>query len=412
MIHTPITRIFGSLLIRDFRWFLTNNTIMAISLDMEILAQGWLVLSMTDSAFWVGAVAGSRGLGMVTFAVIGGVLADRFDRRKYVMAVELVRAIFLLGLGLLILYDRITLWQVFVMVSIQGTLEGTYMAGNHSLIFDIVGRTGLLNAMAARSASYTVARIIGSLLAGFLIARFSTASAFLFVGFIMLFDPLLLLPIRQRGLRLAKRAAIWRNLVGGLGYAASNRPVRTLLLLSALIEMFGFSFVVILPVFARDILNVGASGLGFLMAAAGAGALLGSISVGALGDFGRKVPLLMVTAGCAGLSILLFAVSPWVALSLVLVLTVGGFLTVYDVTMAALLQLVSADEMRRRIVGVYGLTFGFNPVGGFIIGAIATAVTAPFALGLGGVIILIYVGGLSRLLGSLRGCVKRCINPV
>ena len=157
-------------------------------------------------------------------------------------------------------------------------------------------------------------------------------------------------------------------------------------------EMFGFSYIVMLPVIARDVLNVGVSGLGFLQSAGGIGALVGTISVASLGDFKSKATILAITSSGAGLGLIFFALSPWFITSLIMAFFVGGTIMAYDATMATLLQLVSSDEMRGRVLGLYGLTFGFTPVGGFISGSIATIISAPVAIGMGGVIIVTYVG--------------------
>jgi len=159
---------------------------------------------------------------------------------------------------------------------------------------------------------------------------------------------------------------------------------------------------VMLPVMARDVLHVGAEGLGALSAAGGAGAMLSTIVVAGLGDFKNKGLLLLVTAAGAGVFILLFAASPWYLASMVLVAGVGASLMAYDATMGTLLQLLSTDAVRGRMMGLYGLTFGFTPVGGFLAGAIGTLIGVPFAVGLGGAIILAYVAGTARRVLALR----------
>ena len=161
-------------------------------------------------------------------------------------------------------------------------------------------------------------------------------------------------------------------------------------------EAFGFSHFVMMPVIARDVLHVGAAGLGVLSAASGVGSALSTIAVSSLGDFRHKGALLVATALGAGVTLILFAFSTWFAASLVLVALVGGCLMAYDVTMGTMLQLISLDEMRGRVLGIYGLTFGFTPVGGFFVGALATALTASIAVGMGGALIVVYVAAIAR----------------
>jgi MFS family permease len=209
---------------------------------------------------------------------------------------------------------------------------------------------------------------------------------------------MLLLKIPGRQVAGRPREPIWRNLADGLKYAAINRQLRALLLLSVLVETFGFSYIVMLPVIARDVLRVWSTGLGYLAAAGSVGALVGTLVVSRLSETEKKWAMLTVGTGCAGIGLLLFAFSPWFATSLALAGAVGIALSVYDATLATLLQLVSEDALRGRILGMYGLTWGFTPLGGFIAGAVASILSAPIAIGAGGIAIVSYAAGvLSRV---------------
>ena len=191
-------------------------------------------------------------------------------------------------------------------------------------------------------------------------------------------------------------------IIGGLKYIWRVTNIRGLLLLSLFMEAFGFSHLVMMPVMARDVLDVGATGLGYLSAASGIGSILATLVVAGLGDFKNKGALLTATACCAGISLVLFGFSPWFAVSLVMVALAGGSLMAYDVTMGTMLQLISNNEMRGRVMGVYGLTFGFTPVGGFLAGSVATILSAPIAVAAGGVIITLYVGSKFRFIARIR----------
>ena len=276
------------------------------------------------------------------------------------------------------------------------------MPASNTLVYQVVGPGKLLNAMAARLMVFNMTRIIGSLIAGWLITHISIGSCYLFsAGSSYLAAPLLL-AIRGSYRPETTRDSFWRVLSGGIRYAWSSASLRMLLLMSLLMELYGFSHMVMLPVMARDVLHVGATGLSFLSAAGGAGAMLSTIVVAGLGDFKNKGLLLVVTAAGAGVFILLFAASPWYPASLIFVAGVGGSLMAYDATMGTSLQLLSTDAVRGRIMGLYGLTFGFTPVGGFLAGAIGTLISVPFAVGLGGAIILAYVAGTARRVLALR----------
>ena len=386
----------------QFRWLWTANVFTSMAMAMGMLTTGWLVLEVTDSPLWVGVAAGVTGLGQVGFAVFGGVLADRVDRRKALILVQLLTGLLALALGLLTVMDRIALWAILFLLFFRGATMAAALPLNNSLTYDTVGRRLILNAMAARLSAMNLTRILGGILAGVLISTVGTGGTFLFIAGVIFVSPLPLLFMRGAYRTVGPSEPIWRTAQGGVKYALGNRPLRSLLLMSLLMEMFGFSYHIMLPVIARDVLEVGASGLGFLSAAGGIGAMVGTLSVASLGDFRAKGLLLVLTGGGAGLFLLLFGLSPWFSASLVLAALVGTTLMAYDSFMAALLALASSDAMRGRVMGLYGFTFGFTPLGGFVAGVVASIVSAPFAVGLGGVIILGYAARMLRGLHSFE----------
>lgn len=389
-------RAFGS---PQFRWLWGNTVFTSMGLSMRMLAMGWLVLTLTDSPFWVGLAAGLQGLGLVLFGTLGGVLVDRLDRRRVLVLVQVVNGTLALTIGLLVLTGQIALWHILVIASFQGVLQAIHMPAINALIYQTVGPYRLLNAMAARMLALNLMRIVGSAIAGALISNFGIASCYLVVAASTYTAPVLLLFMRGTYRSPAKPEPFWRVAGEGIKYAWASHSVRLLLFMSMLMELFGFSYMIMLPVMARDVLDVGASGLGFLSAAGGIGAMVSTLVVAGMGDFKNKDGLLVTNAAAAGVFLLLFAISPWYLVSLGLVAVVGASLMAYDVTMGTLLQLLSSDAVRGRVLGLYGLTFGFTSVGGFLAGVIATAASAPFAIGVGGVIIVVYV---LRVLGPVR----------
>ena len=211
----------------------------------------------------------------------------------------------------------------------------------------------------------------------------------------------MLLSIKGNFRRVNQREPFWRAVRQGAMFVWSTIQIRRLLGLSLLIEAFGFSHFVMMPVMARDVLGLDATGLGFLSASSGVGSTLGTLAVAGLGDFQKKGILLTGTALGSGVFLVMFALSPWFALSMVLVAIVGGCLMAYDVTMGTMLQLLSGDEMRGRVLGIYGLTFGFTPVGGFFVGSVATVLSAPIAVSLGGILVVVYVTWITRSVSAI-----------
>jgi len=326
--------------------------------------------------------------------------------------VQLLRGVILVVPGLLVLTGQVELWHVLAVALLQGAADAIVAPALNGLIYDAVGPRRLLNAMAAMLAGFHLTWIVGSVVAGTLINATGVGVGYLVAAGAYSASPIVLLQMRGGQTMQYPREHVWRNLVDGLKYAATNRQLRALLLLSVLVETFGFSYIVMLPVVARDILQVGATGLGYLSAAGSVGALAGTLVVGSLGEIKAKWAMLTVASGVAGISLLLFALSPWFASSLALAGAVGMALAVYDATIATLLQLVSADALRGRILGMYGLTWGFTPLGGAIAGAVANVLSAPFAIGVGGMVIVSYAAGvLARMSGTARARETSASNP-
>ena len=399
----PALQLFNTLSVRDFRWLWGSSVIHVLGMSAELLAQGWMVLLITDSALWVGVASGIRGAGHVGTGIIGGVLADRISRRNVLATLQLVRGVLLAGLALLVLTDTVQLWHVLVMVLFQGMADGLMAPSFNGLIYDTLGPRRLLRGLATMLAGFHLSWMVGSVVAGTIMSAWGVGTAYAVAAGAYLISPAPLLLISVGKPVQRHQESVWRNIVEGLRYVSANRPLRVMLLLSVLVETFGFSYIVMLPVIAKNVLHVGASGLGYLSAAGSVGALAGTVVVAGMSEFRAKWTMLTVSTGVAGISLVLFGVSPWFITSLVLASAVGSALVVYDASINVLLQLMSDDAVRGRVLGLYGLTWGFTPVGGFIAGAIASVASAPVALGVGGTVIAGYaLSVLSRMRGIAR----------
>ncbi len=394
-----VPRLFAAIANRNYRWYWLCAGFSSMGMTIGMITQGWLVLEITNSPFWVGFVAGLMGMGHVGFGLIGGVVVDRWDKRKVLIAVQVLSGLVAMAVALLIFADRLELWHMGVSAVLQGVLMAVRLPSGNSMVYLMVGRKVILNALASQHIALNLSRIVGSVVAGTSIESLGVQYAYLFMAFSAWLGGLMLLMVRGNYTSIGVVEPFWRSAMEGLRYAWSSAPIRSLLLMSVLMEMFGFSFLVMLPVMARDVLGVGATGLGYLSATNAVGATASTVIVAGLGDFKNKHALLMFTAMGAGISILLFALSPWFAVSLALSALVGATLMSYDAAMGTMLQLLTTDAVRGRVLGLYGLTFGFTPLGGFIEGIIASIYSAPLAVGLGGAVIMGYVIGMRRFLG-------------
>jgi MFS family permease len=402
--HTmsQIQKIRNTLAARDFRLLLLSTFPGVIGEVADFIAQGWLVLSLTqDSALWVGIVSGARGAGHIGFAILGGVLADRFPRKLVLVNLRFLRAVTLAILAILILTGNVELWHVLIIAFIQGSADGLMAPSFNGLIYDTVGPTKLMNAIAYVLAAFHITWAIGSVLTGHLISSSGIWVAYALASVAFLISMVFLKIMQTSNTGQVGEESILLNLIQGFKYVAKSTPLRALLLLSVLTEAFGFSYLIMLPVIAKTVLQVGPTGLGYLTAAGGIGSLIGTAVVAALSDYRNKWKLLTIGTLSAGVSILLFATSPWYELSLVLVGFIGFSLVSYDAAINTLLQTISIDEMRGRVLGLYGMTWGFTPAGGFAAGSIANITGAPVAIGLGATIILTYtLAVIARMNGS------------
>lgn len=395
-----VPRLFLALGYSQYRWLWANNIAASLGRTSEMLALGWLVLIVTDSPFWVGVTSGLRGLAMVCFGLVGGVIVDRLDRRKILMVGQFLGGLLALSVGFLVATGQVQLWHLLVVALIQGMSSVVLMPARNALTYDVVGRRSLLNALALNMMAMNIMRIVGSTIAGLLIDLAGLQGVYVLIAVSLVTSSVILALMGGSYKPLGADEPPWRNAQEGLTYVWNNRPVRSLLFMSMLMEAFAFSHHVMLPVMARDFLKVGGTGYGLLASASGVGALASTAVLAYMGDFRAKSKLVMVAGGGFGLSLIAFAISPqlpfsFIAAVVVLVL-VGSMSMAYDTTMGALIQLLVHNAVRGRVMGLYVLTFGFTSLGGFLAGGIATILSAPVAIGFGGSVVLTYITGRMR----------------
>ena len=366
------------------------------------LTLGWLVLQVTDSPFWVGAVAACRGVGTIGFGLFAGVFIDRYDTRRVIILFQGLGGIVLIGLGLLLYLEWVVLWHLLLASLIDGIISSVRAPAQSTLLYQLVGPKRILNANAAKGLGWNIALIAGSPLVGWIIDRFGETFGFFFAAGLSIGATACFFMIRgqYREPTPATAEPIWQSALAGLRYLLSDNQLRRLLTLSVVMEAFGFAHHVMLPVVARNVLGLNATGLGLLSSARGVGSAVSNTIVAALGDIERKSILLVGAAAGAGLFVFLFGLSPWFYLSLGLIFCLGAMLTAYDITMNSLMLMLAGDGWRGRVQSIYTLTYGFVSIGGFVSGTIATAIGAPIALAISGGAILSFVGiNMRTLLG-------------
>ena len=374
-----------------------------VGLRMQDVALGWLVLELTDSPFYLGLVDFVRFLPLLFFPPLGGVLADRGDRRKLllisVIAVTAITAV----LATFVRLGHIRAWQILIMVFLLGSVFSMYFTIRQSIIPNLVDKADLLNALSLDFAGAGVMRILGPSLAGVLISLVGAAYCFYLqaVGYLLALFMFLRFGL-QFGGSIAGGTNVWQNFRQQWLYIRQNRTVFDLLMLSAVLIPFGMSYKVLMPVFARDVLAVGPSGLGMLMGASGAGAIVATLGLATVRDFRHRGLMVLLGALSFGIALILLSFSRQFLPSLLLLGVGEGMGAMYQTTCRVLIQAMAPDELRGRITGMYLLVWGLLPFGSLWMGAIADLLGAPLAISFGGAVCALFSIGWSVLRPDLR----------
>ncbi|MBI2855681.1 MAG: MFS transporter [Chloroflexi bacterium] len=401
-----LNRLFLAFQSEGYTWLWLAGLLRGFAMITGSLAQGWLILELTDvgdggSPFWVGAGAGVMGLTILCTAPLGGWVADRFDRRRVLLAIEAITFSASLLLALLILSDVVRLWHVVGLAVANGVNMALGMPARNTLTYDLVGREALLNATAANFTTMSITRMIAPALAGIIISLYGVEWCYFFMTGTSTLAAVCLLRVPRRPRAASSGGAMWGQLKEGLAVAMRPGLMRSLLLMSPVVEVFGFSYNVMLPVMAREVLDAGAAGLGILGSASGVGSFIGAIAVASRGNFARKGLLVVGASAFFGLFLVLFAISPWLYVSAAFVAMAGAMATAYDVSLNTLLQTLAPEDARGRIMGMLVFTYGISPLGGFQAGLIASFVGAPFAIGLGGALLMVNALRIAPLAGRI-----------
>jgi MFS family permease len=354
---------------------------------MQSIAESWLVYRLTGSAFLLGATAFASQIPVFLVAPLGGIVADRFNRQRIVIGTQLSSMILALILATLTLTGVIRVWHIFVLASLLGVVNAFDIPARQSFLVDMVGKEDLMNSIALNSTMFNGARIIGPAIAGILVSRIGEGWCFLVNGlsYIAVIAGLFMMRV-DRPASLAPRGPALEHLIEGYRFARHTAPIRSILLLLGLVSLVAMPYTVLMPVFADQILHGGARGLGILMGATGVGALLGALTLatrsGVLG-LGRWVAF---TCGGFGFSLVLFAFSRHFWLSVALLLPVGFCMMLGMASSNTLIQAMTPDHLRGRVMAMYTMMFmGMAPFGSLFAGGIAEHLGAPFTVSIGAV---------------------------
>ncbi len=395
----------GALTHRNFRLFFFGQGVSLIGTWMQSVAMGWLVLTLTNSPFFVGLVSGLGSLGVLAFSLYAGVVADRRDKRRLIVLTQSLSMVQALVLAVLVWTQVVTVWQVMVLATALGIVNAFDIPTRQSFMVELVGKEDLMNAIALNSSIFNAARVVGPALAGALIGAVGVAACFFLngVSYIAVIGGLVAMRLAPDRPRPATGSA-WAGFREVVAFLRSDRRVETLIALTATLSVFGFPFLVMMPVIARDVLRVGAAGYGALTAAVGVGAMLGALAIAVNSRRIRERGRLMVLGGTAfGVLVSLFAFSRAFGLSLVLLALAGCAMIVNNALTNTMLQTLVPDHLRGRVMGFYSFVFvGMAPLGAFQAGAFAERFGAPVAVGVGALVCALAVAVAGWRVPELR----------
>ena len=400
---------FRALSHRNFRLFWIGAFLSNVGTWMQAVAQGWLVLQLTNSAFWLGLDAFMATAPGFLFTLLGGVFADLIDRRRLLIYTQVIAGITALALASLVATGAVNRWMVLGFSFVTGCCMALASPSYLAMTYDLVGREDLANAIAMNSTQFQLSRVVGPALAGVAFRVFGLAGCFFANGISFVFVVLSLWMVRPErnpsaaAHPVSDRRALWRDLVEGVRYVRNRPRVSSLLILSAVSSFFGAPYFSMVPLYARDIFHLGETGLAMMMGMAGAGAFLGALLVAYLGDFRRKGWLVLGGATLFGLGITGFALSSRLTLSLGFLFALGFAIVVSVATTNTLLQKLVTDQMRGRVMSMFILSFmGTMPIGNILAGSLSNQFGPQRTLAVGGLIVTLVATGVAIFNKRLR----------
>ncbi len=392
---TSMTRGFSAFRHPNYRLYFGGQSLSLVGTWIQTVAQAWLVLKLTNSAVDLGIVTALQSMPMLFIGWYGGAFADRLPKQRLLIMTQTAQMLLAFALGVLVSTGTVQIWHVYVLAASLGVANAFDAPTRQSFVIEMVGRDDLMNAVALNSMTFNLARIIGPAIAGILIGLVGVTSSFYINGLSFLFvigGLLLMRPSQFFALEATPRASLRRSLAEGFAYMRHTPTALTITGLIGVMGMFAFTSNVLVPLFAQDVLHVGATGLGVLFSAMGVGSLIAGL-IAAFAQEARWSRMLLGAVGMA-LAELGFALSRNYALSIVLVGLVGLFMFTFITSANTGIQQRVPDRLRGRVMGIYmAVNMGSTPFGNLAAGGIAGAFGAPMAMLVGA------VGALAGLSG-------------
>lgn len=378
---------FRALRHRDFALFVFGQAAGILGYWIQQIAVHWLMYRLTGSALLLGATVFASQIPVLILGPIAGAMADRVNRHRaffIVQTLQLVQAFVMAGLAF---FEVIQPWHMIVLGMFLGATVAVELPVRHALLPELLAsREDLPNAVAVTSFMGSAGRLVGPSIAGVVIAVFSESVCFLINGitYFVVLATLMAIPRRASSSTIERRP-MWRDLQEGAHYAWQSQPIRSLLIVLAVVSFMATPYQPLMPAFVREAFTGGPQTLGFLVAASGLGAVLGTVFLSVRSGMKGLIPLIAVATGCAGCALAVFSLTRWYPLSLALMAVTGFGILLTTVSISMILQTLVDDHVRGRVMSLYTAAFlGVAPLGGLVAGAVADRIGAAATLTIGG----------------------------
>jgi predicted MFS family arabinose efflux permease len=385
-----LTRVFKGFQYRDFRIMWIGACTSSIGTWMQILAQSWLVFELSKSSFYLGLDSFLSGIPIVLFSLVGGVFADRKSRQKLLLGSQAVQLTCAFLLATLFATAVVRMGHILMLSFVVGTAQSIGCPAYQALIPSLVKSEDLPNAIALNSIQFNLARVIGPMLGGLALTKLGASWCFGLNGLSFVAVVISLLIIRPHFKPVKTGESVLTSMKEGFSFIRKQSAMEALIVLAFSMTLLAFPVIVFLPVFARDIFHGGPSLYTIFLVCSGIGSISGALVVAGLGKYrhqGRAALLMLVALGAL---LTAFALSHWLIFSCVLIFVAGGMLMAVFTTISSLVQMITSDSMRGRVMSVYNVAFrGVIPVGSLLVGALVKEFTAPRVLACNGVLLLL-----------------------
>jgi predicted MFS family arabinose efflux permease len=385
-----VRRVFKAFQYRDFRLMWFGACTSSIGTWMQIVAQGWLIYRLSHSAFLLALDQFLGGIPIFLFSLIGGVVADRMERRKILLTSQYVQMATAGILTLLVATDNVHVWHILCLSFISGFAQAFGGPAYQALIPTLVEKEDMPNAIALNSIQFNVAVMVGPALAGQALAKLGEKWCFGLNALSFLAPIISLSIISARFLPMKTTESMLNSLKQGIQYARKQTSMEALILLAFCMTFLSMPMRTYMPVFVKDIFHRGPETYGNLLSLMGLGSIIGSLSIAGAGNMRRKGSVALAALLCLGAGITAFAVSKSVEFSSVIVVLVGASMMAVFATVNSLVQLITTNEMRGRVMSVYNFAFrGGMPMGNLLTGWLVPLFTAPVVLGVNGLLLIL-----------------------